>query len=43
MFLLFHIALPLLIFEIPYIKDNFKINRLALIIGAVISDLIDNL
>ncbi|MBD3197773.1 MAG: hypothetical protein GF317_22165 [Candidatus Lokiarchaeota archaeon] len=41
MFLLFHVALPLLIFEIPNVKQNFSVNRLALIIGAIISDFID--
>jgi len=41
MFLLFHIAIPLLVFEIPRIKSYFNFNRLALIIGALLPDLID--
>ncbi|MHA1437193.1 MAG: metal-dependent hydrolase [Promethearchaeota archaeon] len=40
-FLLFHIAFPLLIFELPYIKKNFEVNRFALLIGALIPDIID--
>ena len=36
-----HIALPLLLFEIPYIKKNYKTNRFALIIGSLISDFFD--
>ena len=41
MFLLFHIAIPLLVFEIPRIKTYLNFNRLALIIGALLPDLID--
>jgi membrane-bound metal-dependent hydrolase YbcI (DUF457 family) len=41
MFLLFHVAVPLLVFEIPRIKSYFNFNRLALIIGALLPDLID--
>ncbi len=41
MFPLFHIAFPLIIFEIPYIKKRVKINRCALIIGAILPDIID--
>ena len=41
MFPLFHIAFPLLIFEIPRLKKNYRINRLALIIGSMIPDIID--
>ena len=41
MFLLFHIAVPLLLFEIPKIKEKVNFNRLALIIGALLPDLID--
>jgi len=36
-----HIALPLLLFEIPYIKKNYKTNRFALIIGALLPDFFD--
>ncbi|MBD3216303.1 MAG: hypothetical protein GF311_27060 [Candidatus Lokiarchaeota archaeon] len=41
MFIFFHIAVPLLFFEIPKIKEKISINRFALLIGAVIPDLID--
>jgi hypothetical protein len=41
MFPLFHIAVPLIIFEIPYIKKKVKVNRFALIIGAILPDIID--
>ncbi|TXT61670.1 MAG: conserved membrane protein of unknown function [Promethearchaeota archaeon] len=41
MFIFFHLAIPLLIFEIPPIKERISINRFALLIGAVIPDLID--
>ena len=38
---LFHIALPLLVFEIPQIKNKHKINRFALILSSLLPDLID--
>ncbi|MHA1191433.1 MAG: metal-dependent hydrolase [Promethearchaeota archaeon] len=41
MFPLFHVAVPLLAFEIPYIKRKYAFNRLALIIGSLLPDLID--
>jgi len=41
MFPLFHIAIPLIIFEIPYIKKKVKINRFALIVGSILPDIID--
>jgi membrane-bound metal-dependent hydrolase YbcI (DUF457 family) len=41
MFLLFHVAIPLLVFEIPRVKSFLNFNRLALIIGALLPDLID--
>lgn len=41
MFILFHMTVPLLIFEIPLVKEKYKVNRLALLIGALISDIID--
>jgi membrane-bound metal-dependent hydrolase YbcI (DUF457 family) len=41
MFLLFHVAIPLLVFEIPRIKSFLNFNRLAIIIGALLPDLID--
>ncbi len=40
MFPIFHIALPLLIFEIPQIKNKYEVNRLALIIGSMFPDII---
>ena len=40
-FLIFHLAIPLLIFEIPKIKDKYEINRFALIIGSLYPDLVD--
>ena len=40
-FLLFHLTLPLLIFEIPKLKENLKINRFALVIGSLFPDFID--
>ena len=40
-FPIFHVALPLIILEIPYIKKNFRFNRIALIIGALLPDIID--
>jgi hypothetical protein len=41
MFLLTHIAIPLIIFEIPKIKNTFSFNRFTLILGALFPDLID--
>lgn len=41
MFLLFHISIPLLLFEIPKVKKNVNFNRFILIIGALLPDLID--
>jgi len=40
-FLLFHIAVPLILVEVPYIKSNFRINRWALIIGSLFPDIVD--
>ncbi|MHA1349695.1 MAG: metal-dependent hydrolase [Promethearchaeota archaeon] len=40
-FLIFHVAIPLIVFELPLIKKKFKFNRLALIIGSVFPDIID--
>ncbi|TES95143.1 MAG: metal-dependent hydrolase [Promethearchaeota archaeon] len=40
-FLIFHVAIPLIIFELPLIKKRFKFNRLALIIGSLFPDIID--
>lgn len=39
----FHIAIPLLIFEIPSIKKKYRINRLSLIIGSMFPDIADKL
>ncbi|TFG22388.1 MAG: metal-dependent hydrolase [Promethearchaeota archaeon] len=41
MFPLFHIAVPLIIFEIPQIKKKYRVNRLALIIGSLFPDIAD--
>ena len=41
MFLFFHIAIPLLVFEIPYIKKKYQVNRIALILGSIIPDIAD--
>ncbi|MFX1400883.1 MAG: metal-dependent hydrolase [Promethearchaeota archaeon] len=38
---LFHLAIPLLLFEFPQIKKRLQVNRLALIIGSLIPDVID--
>lgn len=38
---IFHMALPLIIFEIPQIKKKYKVNRFALIIGSMLPDFID--
>jgi len=40
-FLIFHVAIPLVIFEIPFIKQKYEFNRLTLIIGALFADLVD--
>ncbi|MFW9999104.1 MAG: metal-dependent hydrolase [Candidatus Hodarchaeota archaeon] len=40
MYLLFHIALPLILMEIPRIKQ-LRINKLSLIIGSILPDVID--
>ena len=40
MFPIFHIALPLILTEIPQVK-RLKINRFALVIGSLLPDLID--
>ncbi|MFW9952579.1 MAG: metal-dependent hydrolase, partial [Candidatus Thorarchaeota archaeon] len=40
-FLLFHVAVPLIICEIPFIKKKFEFNRLTLIIGSLLPDFID--
>jgi len=40
-FPIFHVAIPLAIFEIPYMKQKFEFNRLALIIGTLFPDIID--
>lgn len=40
-FPIFHLAVPLIIFEIPQIKKKVQFNRFALLIGAIIPDIID--
>lgn len=41
MFPLFHLAVPLGLSEIPYIKKNFRINRFSLLFGALSPDIFD--
>ncbi|MHA1195664.1 MAG: metal-dependent hydrolase [Promethearchaeota archaeon] len=41
MYPFFHLAIPLILFEIPKVQERFNINRLALIIGSILPDLID--
>ncbi len=41
MYPLCHLFVPLLIFEIPKLKNSYKANRLALIIGSLFPDIID--
>lgn len=41
MYPLTHLTVPLLFSEIPGIKNRYKINRLALIIGSLLPDIID--
>ena len=43
MYPIFHRAIPLLLFELPYIKKNFKVNRFALIIGSMFPDFFDKI
>ncbi|MFX1310834.1 MAG: metal-dependent hydrolase [Promethearchaeota archaeon] len=40
-FPIFHIAVPLILFEIPQIKKRYRVNRLALIIGSMFPDIVD--
>ena len=39
----FHLAIPLILFEVPYIKKKYRVNRFALIIGSIFPDLIDKI
>ena len=41
MFPIFHVAVPLILLEIPPIKRKYRFNRIALIIGALLPDIID--
>jgi len=40
-FPIFHVALPLLVFELPLIKRKFEFNRFALIVGSLFPDIVD--
>lgn len=40
-FPIFHVTVPLIIFEVPIIKRKFEFNRFALIIGSLLPDIID--
>lgn len=41
MFPIFHVAIPLILFELPLIKKRFEFNRFALIVGSLFPDIID--
>ena len=41
MFPIFHVAIPLILFELPLVKKRFEFNRFALIIGSLLPDIID--
>ena len=41
MFPIFHVAVPLILFELPLIKKRFEFNRFALIVGSLLPDIID--
>ena len=41
MFPIFHVAVPLIIFELPLIKKKFEFNRFSLIIGSLFPDIVD--
>ncbi len=41
MFPIFHVAIPLILFELPLVKKRFEFNRFALIIGSLFPDIID--
>ena len=41
MFPIFHVAVPLILFELPLVKKRFEFNRFALIIGSLFPDIID--
>ncbi len=36
-----HLAIPLLVFEMPQIKERYKVNRWALLIGSLLPDIVD--
>ncbi len=40
-FPIFHVAFPLLIFELPLIKRKYEFNRFALIVGSLLPDIVD--
>jgi hypothetical protein len=41
MFVFFHVAVPLLVMEIPYLQSRLSMQRFALIIGSMIPDILD--
>ena len=41
MFPIFHVAIPLILFELPLVKKKFEFNRFALIVGSLFLDIID--
>ncbi|NHJ25006.1 MAG: metal-dependent hydrolase [Candidatus Lokiarchaeota archaeon] len=40
-FPIFHIAIPLLLFEIPQIKKKYDFNRISLVVGSLLADIVD--
>lgn len=40
-FLIFHLAVPLIIFELPVIKRKFEFSRFALLVGSLFPDIVD--
>jgi hypothetical protein len=43
MLFLFHIAIPLILFEIPYLKERIEVNRLTILISSILPDFIDKM
>jgi hypothetical protein len=41
MFPIFHVAVPLILFELPLVKKRFEFNRFALIVGSLFPDIVD--
>ena len=41
MFPIFHVAVPLILFELPLVKKRFEFNRFTLIVGSLFPDIVD--